>query len=232
VPARVWHRALEGLLAAEPPLDTGRISAPTLIVWGARDGLLPRSEQEQMVAEIPGAAGDLLRRWPPARHRGTQTGRRRAHRAFRHDRKVDAARATAVRARILTAGDPTRSAVEYRPADVVAQPLVVKYELADRLWELVALPPAFASPGAHSPCLRRAGTCGLDRITSDGKPPASPASRARVGRVSTFASTITDTRTRRVRVRAWRRASRTPVRRASATAGRREELPQPPACAC
>jgi pimeloyl-ACP methyl ester carboxylesterase len=55
VPARVWRHAFEGLLAAEPPLDTGRISAPTLIVWGARDPLLPRADQEAMAAEIPGA---------------------------------------------------------------------------------------------------------------------------------------------------------------------------------
>lgn len=55
LPARVWRDAFEGLLAAEPPLDTGRISAPTLIVWGARDSLLPRADQEAMAAEIPGA---------------------------------------------------------------------------------------------------------------------------------------------------------------------------------
>ena len=55
VPARVWRDAFAGLLAAEPPLDTGRISAPTLIVWGARDSLLPRTDQEAMAAEIPGA---------------------------------------------------------------------------------------------------------------------------------------------------------------------------------
>jgi rifampin ADP-ribosylating transferase len=55
VPARVWRDAFEGLLAAEPPLDTGRISAPTLIVWGARDELLPRADQEAMAAEIPRA---------------------------------------------------------------------------------------------------------------------------------------------------------------------------------
>jgi pimeloyl-ACP methyl ester carboxylesterase len=55
VPARVWRDAFEGLLAAEPPLDTGRISAPTLIVWGARDSLLPRADQEVMAAEMPGA---------------------------------------------------------------------------------------------------------------------------------------------------------------------------------
>ncbi len=55
VPTRVWRDAFEGLLAAEPPLDTGQISAPTLIVWGARDLLLPRGDQETMAAEIPGA---------------------------------------------------------------------------------------------------------------------------------------------------------------------------------
>jgi pimeloyl-ACP methyl ester carboxylesterase len=55
VPARVWRDAFEGLVAAESPLDTGRISAPTLIVWGARDSLLPRADQEAMAAEIPGA---------------------------------------------------------------------------------------------------------------------------------------------------------------------------------
>jgi pimeloyl-ACP methyl ester carboxylesterase len=54
-PAGVWRQAFEGLLAADPPLDTGRIAAPTLIVWGARDSLLPRRDQEAMAAEIPGA---------------------------------------------------------------------------------------------------------------------------------------------------------------------------------
>ena len=55
VPARVWRDAFEGLLAAEAPLDTGPSSTPTLIVWGHRDSLLPRADQEAMAAEIPGA---------------------------------------------------------------------------------------------------------------------------------------------------------------------------------
>ena len=54
-PARVWRDAFDGLLAADPPLDTGRISAPTVIIWGARDSLLPRGDQEAMATEIPGA---------------------------------------------------------------------------------------------------------------------------------------------------------------------------------
>src|SRR5712691_182276 len=56
------------------------------------------------------------------------------------------------------------SAVEHRPADVVPQPLVVEYELANRLRELVALPPALESPRALALSFRRGSTRGLDRI--------------------------------------------------------------------
>src|SRR4051794_39051761 len=57
-----------------------------------------------------------------------------------------------------------RSAAKHRPADVVAQPLVVKYELANRLRELVTLPPALDSPCAVALVFRRVSTYGLDRI--------------------------------------------------------------------
>src|SRR5438132_10329841 len=55
-------------------------------------------------------------------------------------------------------------AVEHRPADVVPQPLVVEYKLADRLRELTALPLALESPCALALSFRSGGTCGLDRI--------------------------------------------------------------------
>jgi hypothetical protein len=58
------------------------------------------------------------------------------------------------------------SAVEHRPADVVPQPLVVEDKLANRLWELVALPLAFESPCARAFSFRRGSTRGLDRIGS------------------------------------------------------------------
>src|SRR5579859_1059180 len=58
----------------------------------------------------------------------------------------------------------TRSAVKHRPADVVPQLLVVKYELANCLRELVALPLAFEPPCGLAPALRRSSACGLDRI--------------------------------------------------------------------
>jgi hypothetical protein len=57
-----------------------------------------------------------------------------------------------------------RLAVKHRPADVVPQPLVVKYKFANRLRKLVTLPPALASPCCLALAFRRAGTCGLDRI--------------------------------------------------------------------
>src|SRR5438034_9162179 len=59
-----------------------------------------------------------------------------------------------------------QSAVEHRPAEVVPQPLVVEYELANRLRELVALPPALESPCTLALSVRRGSTCGLDRIGS------------------------------------------------------------------
>src|SRR5450631_2073767 len=68
----------------------------------------------------------------------------------------------AVRVRLQFA--PAGSAVKRRPADAVPQPLVVKYELANRLRELVTLPPALESRCALALAVRRASTCGLDRI--------------------------------------------------------------------
>ena len=53
MPARVWREALEGLMAAPPPTDIGTISAPTLIIWGDRDELLPFEEQKALATAIP-----------------------------------------------------------------------------------------------------------------------------------------------------------------------------------
>jgi hypothetical protein len=44
--------------------------------------------------------------------------------------------------------------------------LVVKYELANRLWELVTLPPALESARRLGLTVRRSSTCGLDCIGS------------------------------------------------------------------
>jgi pimeloyl-ACP methyl ester carboxylesterase len=53
VPAHVWRAALRGLVDAVPPVDTGIIAAPTLILWGDADPLLARTGQDELAASIP-----------------------------------------------------------------------------------------------------------------------------------------------------------------------------------
>lgn len=67
MPARAWIGIMRGLIAADPPTELGEIHARTLILWGARDGLLLRDEQVALAAAIPGSrllihqeAGHLL----------------------------------------------------------------------------------------------------------------------------------------------------------------------------
>jgi pimeloyl-ACP methyl ester carboxylesterase len=55
MPAHVWRQALDGLCTAVPPTEAGTIAAPTLIIWGGRDELLSRADQEALAAAIPGS---------------------------------------------------------------------------------------------------------------------------------------------------------------------------------
>ena len=55
MPARVWREAFNGLVAAVPPTDVAAITTPTLILWGDRDELLARKDQEALSAAIPGS---------------------------------------------------------------------------------------------------------------------------------------------------------------------------------
>jgi non-heme chloroperoxidase len=55
LPAGVWQRALDGILAVDDAADLGRITAPTLLIWGERDGFFSRAEVEGLAAAIPGA---------------------------------------------------------------------------------------------------------------------------------------------------------------------------------
>jgi rifampin ADP-ribosylating transferase len=65
MPAHVWKSILTGLCEATPPTESGTVQAPTLILWGAQDVLLPRSSQEELAARIPGA---LLKVYPDTGH--------------------------------------------------------------------------------------------------------------------------------------------------------------------
>jgi pimeloyl-ACP methyl ester carboxylesterase len=53
IPARVWREAFDGLIAARPPTDEGTIGAPTLIVWGDQDEVVPREHADGLAAAIP-----------------------------------------------------------------------------------------------------------------------------------------------------------------------------------
>ena len=65
VPARVWRATGEGLLGDDSFGELDKIGAPTLIVWGDQDAILPRGDQEAIAATI---AGSRLSVYPGAGH--------------------------------------------------------------------------------------------------------------------------------------------------------------------
>lgn len=55
LPARVWRDALAGLLGSDHAGRLADVRAPTLVLWGDRDGIFARSEQELLVETLPDA---------------------------------------------------------------------------------------------------------------------------------------------------------------------------------
>jgi len=55
MPASIWKASLRGFYEAVPPTETGHISVPTLMLWGAHDHLVPRQHQETLARRINGA---------------------------------------------------------------------------------------------------------------------------------------------------------------------------------
>ena len=55
VPARVWKEMFSGLLDYDDLAELGRITAPTLLVWGDADGLVGRAMQDTLAEQIPDA---------------------------------------------------------------------------------------------------------------------------------------------------------------------------------
>ena len=55
VPARVWRAAAAAFLADEPGGRLGQIKAPTLIIWGDRETVFPRAEQDALVRQLSDA---------------------------------------------------------------------------------------------------------------------------------------------------------------------------------
>jgi non-heme chloroperoxidase len=65
VPARVWRAGFAGLFTDEHVARLGEITAPTLLVWGDQDAFVPESDQETLLATIPGS---LLESYQGAGH--------------------------------------------------------------------------------------------------------------------------------------------------------------------
>jgi pimeloyl-ACP methyl ester carboxylesterase len=61
----VWKSIMDGLLVTERPDGLSALRIPTLIVWGDRDAWCPRSEQNALVAMLPGA---VLKVYPDVGH--------------------------------------------------------------------------------------------------------------------------------------------------------------------
>jgi pimeloyl-ACP methyl ester carboxylesterase len=55
IPARVWRETSKGLLEEDFPGELGNINVPTLIIWGDRDSIVSKEDQEELVKAIPGA---------------------------------------------------------------------------------------------------------------------------------------------------------------------------------
>ena len=58
VPTHVWRETFAGLLEYDDLSELGRIEAPTLLVWGDADDLVPREMQDHLARSIPDV--DLL----------------------------------------------------------------------------------------------------------------------------------------------------------------------------
>ncbi|MEM9494193.1 MAG: alpha/beta fold hydrolase, partial [Myxococcota bacterium] len=55
MPARVWAAAVAGLVAYDPGERLSGLAAPTLLIWGDKDEIFTRSEQDALVARLPQA---------------------------------------------------------------------------------------------------------------------------------------------------------------------------------
>jgi pimeloyl-ACP methyl ester carboxylesterase len=55
LPARVWRDMMAGMLASGANAQLRNIKSPTLIIWGDRESIFPRVEQDALLAAIPHA---------------------------------------------------------------------------------------------------------------------------------------------------------------------------------
>ena len=55
IPARVWREVMTEMLSPKAQVELTKIKVPTLILWGDKETVFPRSEQERLLAALPNA---------------------------------------------------------------------------------------------------------------------------------------------------------------------------------
>jgi pimeloyl-ACP methyl ester carboxylesterase len=60
LPARVWRGLMDGMLAMPPAVQLKELAIPTLILWGERDAVFLRPEQDAMLRMLPHAVFKAL----------------------------------------------------------------------------------------------------------------------------------------------------------------------------
>jgi pimeloyl-ACP methyl ester carboxylesterase/tetratricopeptide (TPR) repeat protein len=55
LPARVWREVMTEMLSPKAQVELARIKVPTLILWGDKETIFPRSEQDLLLAALPNA---------------------------------------------------------------------------------------------------------------------------------------------------------------------------------
>jgi len=64
-PARVWREAMAEMLAPEANVELKKIKTPTLILWGDKESVFPRSEQDLLVGAL---RNSVLKVYPNTGH--------------------------------------------------------------------------------------------------------------------------------------------------------------------
>jgi non-heme chloroperoxidase len=55
LPAELWREVFDRMLEYDDVAELTRIAAPTLLMWGDRDALFPKEDQDKLLAAIPAA---------------------------------------------------------------------------------------------------------------------------------------------------------------------------------
>ena len=55
IPARVWREVMAEMLSPKAQVELAKIKVPTLILWGDKETVFPRSEQDRLLAALPNA---------------------------------------------------------------------------------------------------------------------------------------------------------------------------------